>query len=128
MGTVVNAGEVLEVKVRIYLCRGDVGVAEEFLHAAKLSTGFKQMRCEGMPEEVRVHRHSQSAPPRPCGDAQLHGARSQAPAVSGDEYGRFGWFHQGRALARPIPPACTVSGSGQKISPINDMLLSSYRR
>jgi hypothetical protein len=41
VGTVVNAGEVLEVKVGINLRRGDVSVAEELLHAAKFSTGFK---------------------------------------------------------------------------------------
>jgi hypothetical protein len=46
VGTIVNAGEVLKVKVGVNLRSGDVGVAEELLHTAQFSTGFKQMRCE----------------------------------------------------------------------------------
>ena len=46
MGTVVNAGQVLEVKVGIDLGGRHVGVAEKLLHAAKFTTGFKQMRGE----------------------------------------------------------------------------------
>jgi hypothetical protein len=41
VGTIVNAGEVLKVKVGVNLRRGDVRMPEELLHAAKFSTGFK---------------------------------------------------------------------------------------
>ena len=54
MGRVVNAGEVLEVKVRVDLGGGDVGVAEQLLHAAQLAARLQQVRSEGMPEQVRM--------------------------------------------------------------------------
>ena len=41
---VVDAGQVLEIKVGVDLGGGDVGVPEQLLHAAKILTGFKQMR------------------------------------------------------------------------------------
>jgi hypothetical protein len=46
VGTIVNAGEVLKVKVGVNLRGGDVRMPEQFLHTAQFSTGFKQMRCE----------------------------------------------------------------------------------
>ncbi len=44
----------LEIKVSVDLRGGDVGVAEQLLHPAKFSTGFKEMGSERMPEQVRV--------------------------------------------------------------------------
>ena len=60
MGTVVDAGQVLEIKVRVDLGRADVGVPEQFLDAAQILTGFKEMRGEGMAEQVRMHVHRQA--------------------------------------------------------------------
>src|SRR6201994_4406289 len=51
MSFVVNTGEVLEIKVGINLGRGDVRVAEQLLHAPQISTGFKEMGGERMPEQ-----------------------------------------------------------------------------
>src|SRR6185437_637166 len=43
---VVNAGEVLEAKMGVDLGRGDIGVAQQLLHAAQLRAGLQQMRGE----------------------------------------------------------------------------------
>ena len=93
MGTVVNAGKVLEVKMRIDLGGGDVRVTEKFLYAAKFSTGFKKMRSEGMPEEVRMHGHAQALAARPLGDPDLYGTRPQAASVPADEHRHFSGFN-----------------------------------
>ena len=36
MRFVVDAGQVLEIKMRVHLCRTDVGMTQEFLHATQL--------------------------------------------------------------------------------------------
>ena len=38
---VVNAGEVLEVKMSVNLGRGYIGVSEQLLHASQITTRFK---------------------------------------------------------------------------------------
>jgi hypothetical protein len=38
---IVCAGQVLEIKVGIDLRRGDVGMPQQFLYAAQITTGFK---------------------------------------------------------------------------------------
>src|SRR5450631_2655516 len=101
VGTVVNAGKVLEVKMGIDLGCGDIRVPEKFLYAAKFSTGFKKMRSEGMPEEVRMHGYPQALAARPLGDPDLYGTRPQAASVLADEHGHFSGFDQGCALAQP---------------------------
>ncbi len=40
---VVDAGQMLEIKMRIDLGRGDVGVAEQLLDAAQVLARFEQM-------------------------------------------------------------------------------------
>src|SRR5262245_48252736 len=73
VGSVVGAGQVGEIKVRIDLRRGDVGMAEQLLDTAQILTRFKQMGREGMPEQVRVDTARQARAPRPLRDAQLDG-------------------------------------------------------
>ena len=80
--SVVDPGEVLEIKVRVDLRRADVGVAEQFLHRAQVLARLEQVRRERVPEHVRVHVHGQSLPPRPARDAPLHDARPEAAAVA----------------------------------------------
>ena len=46
MRSVVYLGEVLKVKVCVYLRRRDVGVAQEFLDAAQIVARLEQMRGE----------------------------------------------------------------------------------
>jgi len=41
MGFVVDAGEVLEVKMGVNLGRGYIGVPEQFLHTSQITTRFK---------------------------------------------------------------------------------------
>src|SRR5690554_2748582 len=52
MGGVVDAREVAEVQVCVDLGGGDVGVAEQFLHAAQVAGGFKHVAGERMPQQV----------------------------------------------------------------------------
>ncbi len=49
MSPVVYLGEVLEVKVRIYLGRAYICVAQQLLDTAQIVARFKQMRGEGVP-------------------------------------------------------------------------------
>src|SRR5512139_525768 len=102
VGSVVDAGQVLEIKMGVHLGRADVGVAEQFLHRPQVARRLQQVRREGMPEQVRVHVLGQALQASPAGDAPLHDARPEAAAVHADEY--CGLFHlcQGRALGQPL--------------------------
>ena len=81
MSLVVYLGQMLEIKVRVHLGRGDIRVTEQLLHRAKILTRFKQMRRERMAEHVRVHVHAETLLLRPALDADLDRALSQ-PAAS----------------------------------------------
>ena len=67
MGSVVDAGQVLEIKMSVDLGGRDVRVAEQFLDGTQLSTGFKQMRGKGVPEQMRMDVHGQALAQRPPG-------------------------------------------------------------
>ena len=41
MGLVINAGEMLEIKVGVDLGGGDIRMAKQFLNAAQVLTGFQ---------------------------------------------------------------------------------------
>ena len=43
MGLVVYLGEILEVKVRVYLRSPDIGMTEEFLHAPQVMARFQEV-------------------------------------------------------------------------------------
>jgi hypothetical protein len=43
MSSVVNTGEVLEIKMSVNLRSGNARVPQQLLHSAKFLTGFKQM-------------------------------------------------------------------------------------
>ncbi len=72
----------LEIKVSVDLRGGDVGVAEQLLHAAKFSTGFKEMRGERVPEQVRVHVLLEPLLAGPVRDPDCTPQRPQSPAVA----------------------------------------------
>ena len=53
MRGVVDAGEVLEIEMGVYLGGRDIGVSEQFLHRAQVGTGFQQVSGERMTQNVR---------------------------------------------------------------------------
>ena len=71
MGFVVDAGQVLEIKMRVHLRRTDVGMAEKFLHAAQVAARFEQMRRERMAQQMRVQRHAETRGLGPAANALL---------------------------------------------------------
>src|SRR5688500_13465177 len=85
MGCVVNAGQVLEIKMGINLRRGDVGMAEELLYATQFSARFKQVRGEGVRDEVGMDLDPEPLTAAPVGDSILHGAAAQAPPVAAEK-------------------------------------------
>src|SRR6266699_6389612 len=101
VGSVVDAGEVLEVKVGVDLGARDIGVTQELLDAAQLPARLEQVRGEGVPEQVWVHVHAEPLAPRPVGDARLHGARSQPLARAADEERRLGLPREPRPFGQP---------------------------
>ena len=64
---VVYLGQMLEVKVRIHLGRRDVGVTQQFLHAAQVVARLEQVGGEGMPEQVWIHLGVDTLPAWPSG-------------------------------------------------------------
>lgn len=85
MGAVVDRGQVLEVQVGIDLGRGDVGVAEQFLHGAQVAGRLQQMAGEGVPQHVRVQVLAQLADAG-LAHPQLDRPRRQALAAATDEH------------------------------------------
>src|SRR3546814_6744917 len=51
MRGVVDLGQVLVVEVGVDLGGGDVGVAEQFLHAAQVARGLEHVAGEGVPQQ-----------------------------------------------------------------------------
>src|ERR1700722_6106233 len=91
VGGVVHLGQMLEVEVRVDLGGADVRVPEQLLHAAQVAARLEQMAGEGMPEHMRMEVYAEPLPPRPPGDAQLHGPGAQsAGAPAGEKPGRGG--------------------------------------
>ena len=72
MRGVVDLGQVLEIQVRVDLRGGDVGMAEQFLHAAQVAGGFQHVAGERVPQQVRMHALEQALPLRELAHAQLH--------------------------------------------------------
>ena len=71
MCLVVYLGQMLEIKVRIDLRRGYIGMAQELLDTPQIMTGFEQMCCEGMPEQMRVNVRVDALFPSPVADSGL---------------------------------------------------------
>src|SRR3546814_5077194 len=75
MRGVVDLGQVLVVEVGVDLGGGDVGVAEQFLHAAQVARGLEHVAGEGVPQQVRMHALEQALALGELAQAQLHGDR-----------------------------------------------------
>src|SRR6186713_1530491 len=85
VGSVVGAGQVGEIKMRVDLRGRDVGVAEQLLDSAQILTRFKQMGGEGVAEQVGIYARRQPLAARPSRDAQLDRALLQSGAIAPDE-------------------------------------------
>src|SRR5215472_2616811 len=101
VGSVVDAGKVLEVKVGVDLGRRDVGMTQQLLYPAQLPARFQQMRSKGMAEQVRVYVHSEPLPPCPQCHARLHRARAESHTVAADEERVLVVPGERRALLQP---------------------------
>ena len=99
MTSVIDAGEVLEIKVGVHLRRGDVRVTEQFLDPAQILTRLEQVRGEGVAEKMGMHVHRQALQPCPAGDTQLDRALSGTTTVATDEQRRFADAGHARAAA-----------------------------
>ena len=55
MRFVIDAGEMLKIKMGVNLGRADVGMAEQFLHAAEVTAGLQHMAGKGMAQHVGMH-------------------------------------------------------------------------
>jgi hypothetical protein len=85
VGSVVDLGEVLEIKVRIDLRRRDIGVTQQFLHPAQVLARLEQMRRERMAEQVRVNVPAQTLAARPARDALLDRTGSEPRTATAHE-------------------------------------------
>ena len=56
--------EPLLIDMRVDLCRRYVGVAQHFLDDSKIRAVAEQMRCEAVPQKVRINVLFQSSPLR----------------------------------------------------------------
>src|SRR5690606_17309921 len=73
--SIVDLGEVLKIKVGVHLGRRNVGVSEQFLHAAQVLAGLEQVCRKGVTEQMRMDTCAEPQVPRPLRHADLHGAR-----------------------------------------------------
>ena len=72
MRFIVNLGEMLEIKVRVNLRCGNVGVAQQLLDPAQVVAGLEDVGGEGVAEEMRVDIGVDALAPGPVFDARLH--------------------------------------------------------
>ena len=92
MRLVVYLGEVLEIKVSVYLGRRYVGMAKKFLDPAQVVTRLQDMSRERVPEQVWKDVGVDSLAPRPVLDPSLHRAAAEARAAVIHEQRSFvGW-------------------------------------
>ena len=89
MCLIVNLGQVLKIQMGIYLCRGDVGMPQHFLHGAQVAAGLQHMGGKAVTQDVRVHVAGDALFDRPLFEAVLHGARGELFAGFADEQGLF---------------------------------------
>ena len=61
MGVVVDLGQVLKVKMGIYLRGGDISVPQQFLYGAEITAGFQYVTGARMSQHMRVKPARQAA-------------------------------------------------------------------
>ncbi len=109
---VVDAGQMRKIEVGIDLRGADVGVTQQFLHAAQIGAGLEQMSCKRMTKHMRVDMQRRSLAARP---RRRRAAARPAPTIDGRFCRRTkGWRARRRAAmicpvspsaARPVAPA-----------------------
>src|SRR5690606_20388224 len=78
MRAVVDAGEVLEIEVRVHLGGADIRVAEQLLDGPQVAAGLEEMAGEGMAQHVGVHAGRQPLPDGPGAEPLLDGTPADA--------------------------------------------------
>src|SRR2546428_10717155 len=101
--------------VRVDLRRREIGVAEHHLNRAQIGAAFEQMRCEGMPHDVRAERTRQAPlTPVPFEDLPEADARQRAaPRVDKQDLANPARSANGANQLRPrlaMVPANPVRG------------------
>src|SRR5580700_6032174 len=103
VGSVVNTGQMLEIKVGVDLGGGDVRVAEQLLDGAQVAAGLEQVGGEGVPEQVGIYVQRDSLAPRPVRHPRLYRAWSETPSATPDE--ECGDFRAGELRTLGVPGA-----------------------
>src|SRR5690606_27053190 len=85
MRSIVDVGEMLEVKMRIDLRRRQARVAEQLLDGAQIPARLEQMRRERVAQHVRMDPDRHAAPPGPSVDPCLDRALAEPRAAPADE-------------------------------------------
>jgi hypothetical protein len=98
---IVNAGQVLEVKVSVDLGGRHARMAEHFLNPPNILTGFKEMRGKRVAEEVGVNGHREALLASAVLDTFLHGSRAEATSIAPHKQRSFVWPAEARALLQP---------------------------
>ena len=55
MGCIVDPGQVLEVKMSVYLRRADAGMSKHLLHRPQIAARLQQVRGERVPQNMRMN-------------------------------------------------------------------------
>ena len=82
MGLIVDLGQVLPVKVSVYLGGGNVGVAKQFLNCTQVARGLEQMAGERMPEHVGMNRLGKVGAFGPGIQPELHAPLGQTATAT----------------------------------------------
>ena len=82
MRRVVGLGQVLKVQPGVDLCGGDVGVAQQLLHRAQITTALQHMAGKRVAQHVRVHRRGDARQLAAAVEALPDALRGQARAVA----------------------------------------------
>ena len=73
-----------EIEVRVDLRGRDVGVAQQFLHAAQVAGGFEHVAREAVAQQVRMHALEQPLPLRERAQPQLHRTWRDGAVATGE--------------------------------------------
>ena len=76
MGSVVNLGEVLKIKVRVNLGGRNIRVTQELLNTPQIVAGFQQMRGERVTEHMWMQVLPETLPFGPGSEQLLNSTRS----------------------------------------------------
>src|SRR4051812_34920949 len=87
----------------VNLGRSNIRMAQQLLHTTQIATRFKQMRSEGVPEQVGIDAQAHALAPSPVGHSGLNRTPSQALATAADEQRGFRRLCNSCSLAEPLP-------------------------